>query len=83
MIVRPFRALRPEVLAVRDVASVPYDVVTTDEARALSVGSPLSFLHVTRAEIDLERTVDPRDPAVYEAARANLARLRRDAPLVV
>ena len=62
---------------------MPYDVVTTDAARALAAGAPLSFLHVTRAEIDLAPDVDPHDPSVYAAARANLARLRREAPLVV
>jgi uncharacterized protein (DUF1015 family) len=50
----PFRALRPASAVAPRVASVPYDVVNTDEARALASGNPLSFLHVTRSEIDLE-----------------------------
>ena len=83
MRIRPFRALRPTPAAAAAVACVPYDVVTTDAARALAAGAPLSFLHVTRAEIDLGPHVDPHDPVVYSAARANLARLRREAPLVV
>ena len=83
MRIRPFRALRPTPAAAAAVACVPYDVVTTDAARALADGAPLSFLHVTRAEIGLAPDVDPHDPAVYAAARVNLARLRRDAPLVV
>ena len=83
MRIRPFRALRPTPAAAAAVACVPYDVVTTDAARALAAGAPLSFLHVTRAEIDLAPDVDPHDPVVYAAARANLARLRREAPLVV
>jgi len=83
MRIRPFRALRPTPAAAAAVACVPYDVVTTDEARALAAGAPLSFLHVTRAEIDLAPEVDPLDPVVYAAARANLARLRREAPLIV
>ena len=49
----PFRALRPEPTAASRVASVPYDVVNTEEARALVSGEPLSFLRVTRAEVDL------------------------------
>ena len=49
----PFRALRPAPAAAAEVASVPYDVVNTEEARALAAGHPLSFLHVTRSEIDL------------------------------
>ena len=83
MIIRPFRALRPEQSVAAAVASVPYDVVSRDEAWALAEESPLSFLHVTRAEIGLDRALDPHDPAVYEEARANLDRLRREAPLVV
>ena len=83
MRIRPFRALRPTPAAAAAVACVPYDVVTTDAARALGADAPLSFLHVTRAEIGLAPDVDAHDPAVYAAARANLARLRREAPLVV
>ena len=83
MRIRPFRALRPTPAAAAAVACVPYDVVTTDAARALAADAPVSFLHVTRAEIDLAPDVDPHDPSVYATARANLARLRREAPLVV
>ena len=83
MRIRPFRALRPTPASAAAVACVPYDVVTADAARALAADAPLSFLHVTRAEIGLAPDVDPHDPAVYAAARDNLARLRREAPLVV
>ena len=83
MRIRPFRALRPTPAAAAAVACVPYDVVSTEAARALAADAPLSFLHVTRAEIDLAPTVDPHDPVVYAAARANLVRLREEAPLVV
>ena len=83
MRIRPFRALRPTPAAAAAVACVPYDVVSTEQARALVDGAPLSFLRVTRAEVDLGPDVAPGDPAVYAAARANLARLRREAPLVV
>ena len=82
-LIRPFRALRPEPAAAAAVAAVPYDVVTAGEARALAAGNPLSFLHVSRAEIDLPPETDPHDAAVYRAAADNLERLRRDAPLVV
>ncbi len=82
-VVCPFRALRPEPRAAAAVAAVPYDVVSTEEARALAADAPLSFLHVTRPEIDLAPGTDPHDPIVYETARANLARVRRAAPLVV
>ena len=79
----PFRALRPEPSVVSTVASVPYDVVSTDEARALAAGSPLSFLHVTRSEIDLPAGTNPYDSAVYAQAVHNLEALKRDAPLII
>src|SRR3954447_16741279 len=81
--IHPFRALRPAPAVAASVSSVPYDVVSTEEARALAAGNPLSFLHVTRAEIDLPADADPYGSAVYEKARANLAELRSRAPLLV
>ena len=69
--------------AAHAVAAVPYDVVSTEEARGLAAGNPLSFLHVSRAEIDLAPKADPHGDEVYSRAAVNLARLRRDAPLVV
>jgi uncharacterized protein (DUF1015 family) len=65
------------------VSAVPYDVVNTEEARALAAGNPLSFLHVSRAEIDLPPATDPYSPAVYDKALANFTSLRQAAPLVV
>jgi uncharacterized protein (DUF1015 family) len=79
----PFRALRPAPPAAAHVSSVPYDVVSVDEARQLAAGNPLSFLHVTRSEIDLPPGTDPYASRVYELARENLAGLRSKAPLVV
>ena len=78
----PFRALRPEPARAADVSSVPYDVVSADEARVLADGNPLSFLRVTRSEIDLPPGTDPYSPEVYECARRNLDALRQRAPLV-
>src|SRR5262249_3107635 len=63
------------------VSSVPYDVVSTEEARRLAAGNPLSFLHVSRAEIDFPDGTDPYSDAVYQKAVENFARLHRDAPL--
>ena len=82
-LVRPFQALRPVPEAAHAVAAVPYDVVSTEEARALAADNPLSFLHVSRAEIDLAPEADPHGDEVYRKAADNLARLRRDAPLVL
>ena len=79
----PFRALRPAPPAAANVSSVPYDVVSVEEARQLAAGNPLSFLHVTRSEIDLPAGSDPYAESVYELARDNLAALRAKAPLVV
>jgi len=81
-VVRPFRALRPSRESAAAVSSVPYDVVNTEEARTLAAGNPLSFLHVTRSEIDLPDGTDPYSAQVYETARQNLAALRDRAPLV-
>ncbi len=79
----PFRALRPAPEAAPRVASVPYDVVTADEARALAGPNPVSFLHVTRSEIDLPPDVDPHDARVYAQAVKNFEDLKRAAPLVL
>jgi uncharacterized protein (DUF1015 family) len=81
-VIHPFRALRPARDAAPAVSSVPYDVVSTDEARQLASGNPLSFLHVTRSEIDLPAGTDPYAPEVYAQARANLEALRAAAPLI-
>ena len=66
-----------------DVSSVPYDVVSTEEARQLAGNNPLSFLRVTRSEVDLPAGTDPYSAEVYARARSNFDDLRRDAPLVV
>ena len=76
---RPFRALRPRPSDASRIAAVPYDVVNTEEARALARDNPLSFLHVSRAEIDLPPGTDPYDDAVYERAAMNLDALKKDA----
>ena len=79
----PFPALRPTPASAARVAAVPYDVVSADEARALARDRPLSFLHVSRAEIDLPPDANPYSDAVYAKAVENFERLRRDAPLVM
>ena len=79
--IHPFRALRPAPAAAPAVSSVPYDVVSTAEARQLADANPLSFLHVTRSEVDLPPDTDPYSPQVYEKASENFKRLRERAPL--
>src|SRR5262250_3273930 len=78
---RGFKALRPQKHVAAKVSAVPYDVVSTSEARELSAGNVLSFLHVSRAEIDLPDGTNPYSDAVYEKAAANFEALKRDAPL--
>src|SRR5215510_1481723 len=75
----PFRALRPRPSDAPRIAAVPYDVVTTEEARALADGNPLSFLHVSRAEIDLPAGTDPYSDAVYNRAAKSFEALKKDA----
>jgi uncharacterized protein (DUF1015 family) len=65
MLVKPFAALRPALEKASVLASVPYDVVDTAEARLLASGNPDSFLHVSRPEIDLPDTIDIHDDRVY------------------
>ncbi len=80
--IRPFRALRPVPEVAARVSSVPYDVVSTEEARALAADNPLSFLHVTRSEIDLPADTDPYADEVYAQAARNFEELKRAAPMV-
>ena len=79
----PFHALRPAPETAARVASVPYDVVSTAEARQLAAGNPLSFLHATRPEIDLPPEIDPHDDRVYAQGVQNFEELKRAAPLVL
>ena len=80
--IHPFRVLRPEPDVAAAVAAVPYDVVNTAEARALADANRLSFLRVSRPEIELPDGTDPYSDVVYAAAVRNFARLRAAAPLV-
>ena len=79
-VIRPFRALRPRPEQAQIVASVPYDVVNTEEARALANSNPLSFLHVSRPEIDLPPSTNLYSDAVYRKAVENFERLIASCP---
>ena len=81
--VLPFHALRPAPAVASRVAAVPYDVVDTEEARVLANGNPLSFLHVSRAEIDLPPGTDPHADSVYARAAENFRALKASAPLTL
>src|SRR5438128_378546 len=71
----PFRALRPVPSAAAAIAAVPYDVVDVEEARTLADGNPLSFLRVSRPEIELPPGTDAHSDAVYARAKQNYERL--------
>ncbi len=80
-VIRPFRAFRPPSGIARDVASFPYDVIDSDEARVLARGNPVSFLHVGKPEIDMDPAIDVHDDRVYAKARENLTRFVTDGTL--
>ena len=77
-IVRALKAIRPTPALADQVAALPYDVMDSDEARVMVTGNPYSFLHVDKAEIDLDPSVDLYDTCVYEKARDNLNRMIAD-----
>ena len=78
-IVKPFKALRPHAQLAKQVASRPYDVLNSTEAKIEAQGNPNSFLHITKSEIDLPESVDIQSQQVYEQAKANLeAFIKRD-----
>ena len=70
--IKAFAALRPRSEVAEQVASVPYDVISAGEARALAEGRPHSFLHIIRPEIDLSPGTDEHDSAVYSKGAENL-----------
>ncbi len=80
-IIRPFNALRPQAERAAQVAAVPYDVVNTEEARALASGNPWSFLHVSRPEIDLPAGTPVYSDQVYAKAHVNFEKLTKECPL--
>jgi len=71
-LIKPFAGLRPAPGRAAEVAAPPYDVMSTDEARAMVKGRPWSFLHISRPEVDLPPPTDPYAPEVYVKARDNL-----------
>lgn len=76
--VRPFKGIRPIRELASKIAALPYDVMNSEEARKMVVDNPYSFLHVDRAEIDLDPSIDVHDKRVYEKARENLDKMIED-----
>lgn len=77
-VVRPFKAVRPTSELSSKVAALPYDVMNSDEAREMVKGNPYSFLHIDKAEIDLDPSIDHYDQRVYEKAAATLNKMIKD-----
>jgi len=71
-IIQPFKALRPRPDLAAKVASRPYDVLNSDEAREEVKDNPFSFLHITKAEVDLPADTDIHSQDVYDRAKENL-----------
>jgi uncharacterized protein (DUF1015 family) len=76
--IRPFKALRPKKELAAKVASPPYDVLNSSEARKMAEGNPISFLHINKPEIDLPEDTDIHGKAVYEKGAENLTRFIKD-----
>ncbi len=72
---KPFAALRPRPELAAQICELPYDVMSSEEARELAAGNPLSFLHVSKPEIDLPSGTDPYAPEVYAKGKENFSRL--------
>lgn len=79
---RAFQAFRPRQDLAKKIAALPYDVMSSEEAREMVKGRPYSFLHVDRAETDLPPGTDPYAPEVYEKASENLTWLEKSGALV-
>ena len=73
---RTMRALRPKSSLASAIAAVPYDVVTADEALVLAADNPLTFLRVSRAELELPLGTNPYADVVYDRSAANFERLK-------
>ena len=76
--VKPFKALRPTKELAHLCAALPYDVMSSDEAREMVKGNPYTFLRIDRAEVNLEKGVDIYSGVVYETARKTLEKMEKD-----
>lgn len=73
--IKGFKGIRPVTELASQIAALPYDVMDSDEAREMVKGNPYSFLHVDKAEVDLDKDIDIHDEKVYEKARDNLNKM--------
>ena len=72
--IRPFKGLRALPELIKEISALPYDVMNTEEARAILKENPLSFLSVTKSEATMAEGIDEHSQAVYEKAKDNLAK---------
>ena len=79
---KPFAALRPKPELAAQICELPYDVMSSDEARTTAAGNPLSFLHVSKPEIDLPAGTNPYAPEVYAKGAENFQKLFHDGALM-
>src|ERR1041385_333136 len=73
--IRSFPALRPQSQLASQICELPYDVMSSDEARQIASGNPMSFLHVSKPEIDLPPGTDLYSPQVYAKGKENFQKL--------
>ena len=73
--IKPFAALRPRPELAEKICELPYDVMSSEEARRMAAGNPLSFLHVSKPEIDLDRQISLYDDRVYAQGRKSFLSL--------
>ena len=81
-LIKPFAGLRPVPERAAEVVAPPYDVLNSAEARERAADRPWSFLHISKAEIDLPEDTDPYDPAVYEKSAENLRKMLEEGILI-
>ncbi len=81
-LIKPFAGLRPLPERANEVIAPPYDVLNSAEARERAAGRPWSFLHISKAEIDLPENIDPYDPAVYAKSAENLQKMLDEGILI-
>jgi uncharacterized protein (DUF1015 family) len=81
-LIKPFAGLRPVPERAQEVVAPPYDVLNSAEARERAAGRPWSFLHISKAEIDLPEDIDPYDPAVYAKSAENMRKMMEEGILM-
>lgn len=81
-LIKPFAGLRPVPERAEEVVAPPYDVLNSAEARERAAGRPWSFLHISKAEIDLPEGTDPYDPSVYAKSAENLQKMLQEGILI-